>query len=90
MAQLQAADIARLLRELGQRAALRGGNPYRARAYHTAAENLATLSEPLDRLIARGELTLIPRIGNAIADIIAKLHKTGSHPALESLAKGNP
>jgi DNA polymerase (family X) len=33
-----------LLGEFGQRSALRGGNPYRARAYRRAAENLLALT----------------------------------------------
>jgi DNA polymerase (family 10) len=90
MTGLQNEDIARLLREYGQRSALLGGNPYRARAYRTAADSLATLSEPLADIIEAGELTAIPGIGDAIANIITKLHKTGSHPKLEELRKEFP
>ncbi|MDF0515782.1 helix-hairpin-helix domain-containing protein [Bradyrhizobium yuanmingense] len=35
--------VAGLLREYAQRTALRGGNPYRARAYSRAADSLAAL-----------------------------------------------
>ena len=38
-----AASVAALLREFGQRSALRGGNPFRAKAYARAADNLLTL-----------------------------------------------
>jgi DNA polymerase (family 10) len=82
--------VARLLREYAQRTSLRGGNPYRAKAYATAADNLAALSQPLERLIAAGTLTGIPGIGDAIADIITKLHQTGSHPSLDKLRKEVP
>ena len=44
--------VVKLLREYAQRTALRGGNPYRAKAYSRAADSLAGLAEPLDRLIA--------------------------------------
>ena len=80
-------SVARLLREYAQRTALRGGNPYRAKAYFKAADSLGALSQPLDRIIAAGTLTEIPGIGDAIADIITKLHQTGSHPSLEKLRK---
>jgi Helix-hairpin-helix domain len=40
MAKLDAAAVSKLLRELAQRLELAGGNPYRARAYGRAAENL--------------------------------------------------
>jgi DNA polymerase (family 10) len=82
--------VARLLREYAQRTSLRGGNPYRAKAYQTAADSLAALSQPLDRIIAAGTLTEIPGIGDAIADIVTKLHQTGSHPSLEKLRKEVP
>jgi DNA polymerase (family X) len=82
--------VARLLREYAQRTSLRGGNPYRSKAYFTAADSLAALSQPLDRVIAAGTLTELPGIGDAIADIVTKLHQTGSHPSLEKLRKEVP
>ena len=39
--------IARLLLEYAQRTSLRGGNPYRAKAYVQAANSLLALSQPL-------------------------------------------
>jgi DNA polymerase (family X) len=82
--------VASLLREYAQRTALRGGNPYRAKAYSRAADSLAALAVPLGELVAEDRLTEIPGVGDAIADIIAKLHKTGSHPSLEKLRKEVP
>jgi DNA polymerase/3'-5' exonuclease PolX len=43
MRMLGSSEVAKLLHEFGQRTAFRGGNPYRARAYTRAAENLLTL-----------------------------------------------
>jgi DNA polymerase (family X) len=82
--------VAELLREYAQRTALRGGNPYRTKAYSRAADSLAALAVPLDVLIAEGRLTEIPGVGEAIADIITKLHRTGTHPSLEKLRKEIP
>lgn len=82
--------VAKLLREYAQRTALRGGNPYRAKAYSRAADSLAALAIPLHVLIEEGRLTGIPGVGDAIADIITKLHRTGSHPSLEKLRKEVP
>jgi DNA polymerase (family 10) len=90
MAKLDTQSVARLLREYAQRTSLRGGNPYRAKAYLTAADSLSALSQPLDRIVAAGTLTDLPGIGDAIADIVAKLHRTGSHPSLEKLRKEVP
>jgi DNA polymerase (family X) len=82
--------VARLLREYAQRSALRGGNPYRARAYSRAADSLLALTEPLETLVADDRLQEIPGIGRAIADIITKLHRTGTHPSLETMRKEIP
>lgn len=90
MPSLDARGVASLLREYAQRTALRGGNPYRAKAYSRAADSLAALAVPLDVLIAEDRLTEIPGVGDAIADIIAQVHKTGSHPSLEKLRKEVP
>ena len=90
MPSLDARGVASLLREYAQRTALRGGNPYRAKAYSRAADSLAVLAVPLDVLIAEDRLTEIPGVGDAIADIITKVHKTGSHPSLEKLRKEIP
>jgi DNA polymerase (family 10) len=87
---IDAQTVAKLLREYAQRTALRGGNPYRSKAYARAADSLAALAVPLDRLIAEGRLTDIPGVGSAIADIITKLYRTGTHPSLEKLRKEIP
>src|SRR3954469_8864020 len=90
MPSLDARKVASLLREYAQRTALRGGNPYRAKAYSRAADSLAALAVPLDLLIAEDRLTEVPGVGDAIADIITKLHKAGTHPSLETLRKEIP
>ena len=90
MRSLNASDVAKLLQEFGQRTAFRGGNPYRARAYTRAAENLLALAEPLEELVAEKRLREVPGIGDAIADIVTKLHQTGRHPALDAMRKEIP
>jgi DNA polymerase (family X) len=79
MTGLDASSVAALLREFGQRS-LRGGNPFRAKAYARAADNLLALSIPLENVVAQDRLQEIPGIGDAIADIIKKLHTTGTNP----------
>lgn len=90
MSAAETEDIIRLLKEFGQRIAFEGGNPYRARAYHTAAESLSAISDPIHAIIDADELTALPGIGDALADIIKKIHTTGSHPKLEELRKKIP
>ncbi|MDI3562509.1 DNA polymerase/3'-5' exonuclease PolX [Bradyrhizobium sp. Arg816] len=90
MAKADARTIASLLREYAQRTSLRGGNPYRAKAYARAADSLSALSQPIGRIISAGALTSVPGIGDAIADIVTKLFETGTHPNLEKLRKEVP
>lgn len=84
MPRLTASEIAQVLREIGDRMALEGGNPYRARAYQRAAENLALSPIPLDQLIQDKRLTDIPGVGDALARVITTLHETGHHPILQT------
>ena len=90
MAKLDAAAVAKMLRELAQRMELEGGNPYRARAYARAADNLALSPVPLDQLIAEGRLKEIPGIGDALAAVITKIHETGQHSGLEAMREKAP
>jgi len=85
MAALETAAVAKLLVELSRRTALAGNNYFRSRAYLRAADSLAALAEPLDRTIGDNRLRQVPRIGDTIADIVIKLHRTGTHPLLEKL-----
>jgi DNA polymerase (family 10) len=50
-----------------------------------AAESLAAQAEPIERLIEEKHLQEIPGIGDAIADIITKLARMGTHPSLEKM-----
>jgi DNA polymerase (family 10) len=90
MAALDAAAVAGLLVELGRRTALAGDNYFRAKAYLRAADTLAALVEPLDRVIAENRLRQLPGIGETIADIVTKLHNAGTHPLLEKLRRDVP
>lgn len=87
---LSTTDIARLLAEIGRRATLGGGNPYRAKAYRRAADSLAVVTEPIDRLIAGKRLREVPGVGPGIASAIEELYRTGTHPALAAAGDGLP
>jgi DNA polymerase (family 10) len=65
---------------------LRGGSPYRAKAYARAADNLLALSIPIDQPIAEDRLQEIPGVGEAIASIIKRIFATGTYPALHGEA----
>jgi DNA polymerase (family 10) len=90
MAKLDAVAVAHMLRELAQRMELEGRDPYRARAYARAAENLSLTLEPLDSLIREGRLTEIPGIGDRIAAVISEIHHTGHHSGLDAMREKVP
>src|SRR5947207_4498800 len=90
MAALDAAAVAVLLVELGRRTALAGDNYFRAKAYLRAADSLSALAEPLDRIVSQNRLREVPGIGATIADIVTRLHRTGTHPLLEKLRRDVP
>jgi DNA polymerase (family 10) len=83
-------SVVKLLREYAQRAALRGGNPYRAKAFARAADALGSLPESLETIVKEGRLQEIPGVGTAIADIITKLYRSGTHPTLEAMRQEIP
>jgi DNA polymerase (family 10) len=85
MKKLEAPEVADLLLEIGRRASLEGGNPYKAKAYVRAAESLRNASRPLAEMIRCGELRQIPGVGDAIAERIANLHRTGTDPTLTKM-----
>ena len=65
--------------------AVRGGEPFRARAYERAAESLERQGEDLAALIESDRLTALPGIGRGLAAVIAELHLTGRSAALDRL-----
>src|SRR5215203_5101537 len=74
MAKLDASAVATLLIEIGQRLMLAGENPYKARAYSRAAQDLLTLTLPLGEVITAGRLREIPGVGEALAATIEQLY----------------
>jgi DNA polymerase (family 10) len=86
---LSAHEIADLLVEFGRRTDL-ANEPFKARAYYVAAENLRAHSVPITELIAANKVKTIPGVGEAIAEKIIRLHKTGAHPTLDFLREQHP
>ncbi len=83
-------DIARLLRKTAALIELTGGNPYRARAFETAARTIRELDRPVAELLASGELLKYRGIGPAMAEHIREIVETGTLGLYESLKKQVP
>ena len=78
-------EIAEVLIEIGVLLELKGENPFKVRAYQNGARALETLAEPLEVLIAEGRFQDVKGIGEAIAQKVTELHKTGKLPFFEKL-----
>ena len=65
------------LQEISLLLELQGGEPFRARAYATAARSLASSAADLDSLIKQDRLTEIKGVGRGLAALIKELYTTG-------------
>ena len=71
-------EIADVLEEIATLLELKGENPFKVRAYQTGARALEAIEESdLARLIEHGELESVKGIGEALAQKISELHRTG-------------
>ena len=74
---METARIAQIIDEMGTLLELRGENPFRCRAYHTAAQALENLPADLGEMIADGRLKEVPGIGETMHGKIVQLATTG-------------
>jgi len=90
---MENSDLANIFRQMGEFLQLKEENPFKIRAYDKAAMSIESLSEPLDSIYKKGgvpALREIPGIGEAIAEKIEELIKTGRLKAYEKLEKEFP
>lgn len=79
-------EIADLFNEVAELLEIEGANPFRIRAYRTAARTLAGLSQSVVDLIDRHEdLAELPGIGDDLAGKIREIVQTGKLSLLEEL-----
>jgi DNA polymerase (family 10) len=85
------AEIARLLREVGDLLEIQEANPFRVRAYRNAARTLESHPEPIAELAATPEaLEALPGIGEDLAGKIAEIVRTGRLTLLQQLRRETP
>src|ERR1043165_981329 len=87
---LTANEIADLLDEIGERLQMEGDSRFKSRAYYKAADSLRALGEPLPQIIDEGRVREIPGVGEAIAEKIETMYRTGTHRTLERLRQSYP
>lgn len=81
------AEIAAAFEQIADLLEFQGANPFRVRAYRTAARTIGELTEPIAELVKSGSETLVelPGIGVDLAEKIITLVNTGTLPLLEEL-----
>jgi len=89
---MQNPDIARLLDEVADLLEIQSANPFRVRAYRTAARSVRDYPERLSDVVAEGTqaLTELPGIGDDLAGKIRTIVKTGSLPLHRQLVSKVP
>lgn len=83
-------EVAQLLENIAELLMLKNENPYRIRAYTTAAQNIRALSEDIEEIARQGRLDAIPGIGEALAAKIQEYLETGSLRYYEQLKQEVP
>ncbi len=83
-------EIANIFNEIANILELKEDNPFRIRAYRRAALNLEGLTEDIEEIAKRNELTEIPGIGKDLAEKIQKFLSTGHIEYYERLKKETP
>jgi DNA polymerase (family X) len=87
---METARIAQIIDEMGTLLELRGENPFRVRAYHTAAQALVNLAGDLPEMIADGRLKEVAGIGDTMYSKIVQLATTGHLPSYDELRRSTP
>src|SRR5262249_6632843 len=83
-------DVVRVLEHIAACLELKGENPFRIRAYRTAARAVADFSSDLREGLASGQLAEVKGIGSATLDIVGEVLDTGRSRALEELERQIP
>lgn len=89
--QMHNSEIAAIFNKLADLLEIEGENPFRIRAYRTAARVISNLSKNLSDLVAEdADLTEIPGIGERIAEKIKIIVKTHKLPQLKEVEAHTP
>ncbi|MEJ2645320.1 MAG: DNA polymerase/3'-5' exonuclease PolX [Gammaproteobacteria bacterium] len=84
-------DVAAIFDEMADLLEIENENPFRVRAYRTAAQSIRNLGREVSALLEQGEdLTRLPGIGKDLAAKIAEIVRTGHAAALDRLHRETP
>jgi DNA polymerase (family X) len=78
-------DVAHLLEQIAAFLELKGENPFRIRAYHTAARAVSQFQDDLQSAVSSGALAEVSGIGPTTLEIVREALETGRARVLEEL-----
>ncbi|HTR81618.1 MAG TPA: DNA polymerase/3'-5' exonuclease PolX [Bacteroidota bacterium] len=84
------AKVSEILDEIGTLLELKGENPFKCRAYHNAARAIEGTAGDIATLVESGEIRNVKGIGEAIAEKVTELVKTGKSKYHEELKRSLP
>jgi DNA polymerase (family 10) len=84
------AEVAQIFKGIAQILEIKGGNPFRIRAYNKAAQNIEGLTQDVEELLKEGKLEDIPGIGPDLAAKIKEIVQTGRLKFYQELKKSVP
>ncbi len=80
-------EISAIFRDIANILEIKGGNPFRIRAYEKAAQNIEGLSEDIENFIQEDRLREIPGIGQDLSERIKEYAASGKIKICEDLKK---
>ncbi len=83
-------EIAEIFEHISDMLSVLDENPFKIRAYRNAATNILELSEDIEDVAARDELTEIPGVGKDLAEKITAYIKTGKIKEYDKLKEKVP
>lgn len=83
-------EVALLLENIAELLMLKNENPFRIRAYITAAQNIRTLEQDIEQLAKAVKLDEIPGVGKALAAKITEYLEKGKLQYYEQLKREVP
>ncbi len=83
-------EIAQIFQDIAAILEIKGGDPFRVRAYQKVVRTLESLPEEIEKIHQRGELRSIPGVGEGLAKKVEELLATGKLLYYEDLKKQVP
>lgn len=87
---METGEVVDVLEEIAVLLELKGENPFKSRAYTSAARALETCPTPVAELVAEGTLSGLKGVGKALVEKVTILVETGKLPYYEDLKASFP